>query len=457
MQSRGAARYNGICQELMKMMKDRIKTIWRLGMAVMCMGCATSGGVSNDMNNPGIPQVDARETASEAVTEPPAGESPAPSEQQDDSLTNDVTNIASETPEASPAMTSDAVNNETETVSETQTAKNIATNAVWFEPDVSSKWYEQTKKMADRTYLSAYFKSIGYQVPDNTYALIAPIDNAEGLRMQYYSLDDTAFEFSMTKTGEEKFWPASTVKLAAAVMALLKLNENGVTSQAFVTMDDIDGHYDGNVETLCREAIIPSNNIAYNRLMEIAGFDEINDHYLREVFHFPRMILQRRYQRQHPDDNLRVSPEIHYHEGGTDGVLPQRVSSGKKRPACPRESNCTTLAELAEVMFRVVLHEELVKNRRLSLKKSDIEMLRDALLKAPSCIGDGVASVMGPTALVFNKGGKVVGDDRLEIAVVSSKDGTERYLLALSMPYYEGVEKETNVLAGHLIEAMRAR
>ncbi len=429
-------------------------------MVMMCMGCAKPSCVSGDSTKTVAAEADLQVTASDAITETPSGETSAMSEiRHDDISTNDVPDVVpDESPEAS-EMSPDTASNETETASKTQPVpeKTIVTNAVWFEPDVSSRWYEQTEKMADRTYLAAYFKSIGYQVPDNTYALIAQIDNASALRMQYYSLNDTAFEFSMTKNGQEKFWPASTVKLAAAVMALLKLNEKGVTSQAVVTMDDIDGHYDGNVETLCRQAIIPSNNLAYNRLMEIAGFDEINEHYLRDVFHFPTMILQRRYQRQHPDDNLRVSPEIHYHEGNIDGVLPQRVSSGKKWPECPRESNCTTLAELAEVMFRVVLHEELVKKRRLSLKKSEIERLRDALLKAPSCIGDGVASVMGPTALVFNKGGKVVGDDRLEIAVVSSKDGTERYLLALSMPYYEGVEKETNILAAHLIEAMRAR
>ena len=50
-------------------------------------------------------------------------------------------------------------------------------------------------------------------------------------------------------------------------------------------------------------------------------------------------------------------------------------------------------------------------------------------------------------AVIFNKGGKVFTDDRLEIAVVSSPDKSERYLIALSTPYYEGVEVETNRLA----------
>lgn len=336
--------------------------------------------------------------------------------------------------------------------------KSMNPNAEWFIPDISQKWYRQVSKKANRSYLSSYFEAIGYHVPKDTYALIAPLEIRDGqFMMQYYSYKSTAFVYSMTKDGHENFWPASTVKLAAAVMALLKLSEYGTNSQAIVKMTDIEGNYENNVEKLCREAIIPSNNTAYNRLMEIAGFDEINDHYLREVFHFPKMVLQRRYQRANPDDNLRYSPSISFHDNKVSGMIPERKSSGKMRPECPRESNCATLAELAEVMFRVVLHEELNVNRRLKLAVSEINMLRDALKKAPSCIGDGVAQVMGTDAIIYNKGGKVFADDRLEIAVVSSSDKKERYLIALSMPYYDGVETETNRLARLMIEAMRLK
>ena len=334
----------------------------------------------------------------------------------------------------------------------------LHTAADWFVPEASKKWYKQTTRHANRKFLAEYFDLIGYQAPKNTYALIAPLSVRGGkLSMQYYSYRGTAFEFSMTKDGEEKYWPASTVKLAAAVMALLKLSEYGTGSQATVSFTDLEGHYENTVEKLCREAIIPSNNTAYNRLMEIAGFDEINDHYLRDVFHFPKMVLQRRYVRHHPEDSLRDSPEIQFTDGTKSGTIPERHSSGKMRPECPRESNCTTLAELAEVIFRVVLHEELPKSRQLALAQPEIDMLRDALHKAPSCIGDGVTAAMGPNMIVYNKGGKVIGDDRLEVAVVSTPNKKERYLVALSMPYYEGVEKETNRLAMHLIDAMRHR
>lgn len=336
--------------------------------------------------------------------------------------------------------------------------RQLNTASEWFVPSSSRKWYKQAQKKANTDYLAEYFKLIGYTLPKHSYALIAPIQiKDKKITMQYYSYHQTAFEYSMTADGEENYWPASTVKLAACVMALLKIHEYHISSQAVIDYTNLEGKYNDTVEKLCREAIIPSNNASYNRLMEIAGFDEINDHYLPEVFHFPKMILQRRYVRHHPEDSLRYTPEIQFTEGEVSGSIPERRSSGKMREQCPREANCTTLAELAEVMFRTVLHEELPENRRLKLPNVEIERVRDALKKAPSCIGNGVAAIMGKKAIIYNKGGKVIGDDRLEVAVVTTPDKKERYLIALSMPYYEGVERETNRLAMYMIEAMREK
>lgn len=328
--------------------------------------------------------------------------------------------------------------------------------AAWFEPSSLSSWFNIVQKNANQNYLNEFFQAQNYTPPNRTFALIAPIktDNNK-VQMQYFSYGDTAFVYSMTPDGQQRYWPASTVKLTAAVLALLKLREFGLTSQANVQIDDIEGHYDNTVEKLCRDAIIPSSNTAYNRLMEIAGFDDINDRVLPKVFHFPTTVMQRRYARKHPDDNLRYSPQIAYREGDTTGTIPARQSAGTKRPQCPREANCTTLAELAEVMFRVMMHDYLPASYRFDLTKNDISMLQRMLLKAPSCIGRGTASAMGEKTLIYNKGGKVIGDDRLEIAFVSSPDKKERYLIALSVPYHTDVETDTNKLAQMLITAVQ--
>ena len=327
----------------------------------------------------------------------------------------------------------------------------------WFVPVQNEHWFHQIFLKADRNWLISYFHQNGWSVPDNTFALIAPVriqDNQ--VQMRYFSYGDTAFEFSMTSNGEERYWPASTVKLTAAVLALIKLNEYGLSSNVSLQFNDVQGHFEGTVRDLCRAAIIPSDNTAYNRLMEIAGFDEINDNYLPDLFHYPTMILQRRYVRQKPGDNIRISPSMMFEEGSKKGTLPYRESSGRTRFMCPRESNCTTLAELGETVFRVVFHELFRDGYRFPIRNEDAEMLIQALKEAPSCIGNGVSEVMGNDAIVYNKGGKVIGDDRLEVGIVSSADGREMYLIALSMPYYEGVESETNLLAKRLIQAMRA-
>ena len=323
-----------------------------------------------------------------------------------------------------------------------------------FLPTDSEHWFAQVREHADTTRIAAYFEKIGFTPRPHTYALIAPIySNGGQIELEYYSYLDTAFEYSMAPDGSENYWPASTVKLAACVLALMRMQEFGVDSQATIALDDIDGHYEGTVENLCRAAIIPSDNHAYNRLMEIAGFDRINDEYLPHVLHMPRMVLQRRYLRAHPHDNLRSSPEIQFTLGDVQGSIPASQSAGKIRPECPREANCTTLAELAEVMLRTVMHENLPDGRRLPLPQPEIDRIRAALLEAPSCIGKGVRRALGPDAKVYNKGGKVTSDDRLEVAVVTNGDA--RYLIALSVPYYEGVEEETNAIAEHLIRAVR--
>ena len=427
-------------------------------LSLICSGCAGNLNQQNERVPQPEPQINANnnETAEHSGENIYHSENAKPAMENEGKAVNNINDAsqddasnAAEIPEPEPL---EPVQVDPEEV------KKLHVSADWFVPSASRRWYKQISKYANRTYLSEFFDLIGYKLPEHTYALIAPLKTRHGkVSMQYYSYLDTAFEYSMTEDGEENYWPASTVKLTAAVMALLKLSEFGANSQAIVSYTNPEGEYNDTVEKLCQDAIIPSSNEAYNRLMEIAGFDEINNHYLREVFHFPKMVLQRRYARHNPNESLRDSPEIAYRDDKTNGIIPARHSSGTIRPECPRESNCSTLAELAEVMFRVVLHDELSKERRLSLKQGDIRMLQDALKKAPSCIGDGVAAAMGPEAIIYNKGGKVFADDRLEIAVVSSPDKTERYLVALSMPYYDGVEKETNLLAQHLIQAMQNR
>ena len=312
-------------------------------------------------------------------------------------------------------------------------------------------WYADVQQVTDTTSLEAAFLRQGYDPGPDAYAFIAKIErrsNGEEV-YRFYSYRDTAFVFSLTPEGEERFWPASTVKLTAAVMALMRAESIGVEADDPVTFTDLDEERHTTLRTLVEEAIIPSDNQAYNALMLFAGLDRANDTYIRETFHFPTMVLQRRYYRKAPEDNLRVSPEFVF-EHGTEMIRVPSERSTHYFAHVPREANATTLVELAEILRRVMT------GTWLTLSASNLSILRGALLAAPSCIGEGVERAH-PGYKVYNKGGRVIGDDRLEVAYITDASGTPQYLLALSLPYSEQVEVLTQTFAWQLITAVDAQ
>lgn len=328
-------------------------------------------------------------------------------------------------------------------------------NGAWLTKLSLENWFQEAHSFTDRKYLQSYFAQVAYVPPSNTYALIAQVkSNEQGVSLYYYSLGDSAFTYSMAAQGTENFWPASTIKLTAAIAALLKAKSLGINSRAIIRFNDLGQDITASLAELCTAAIVPSSNAAYNQLMLFAGRDECNEIYIRKMLALPTTILTRRYARARDEDNLRYSPPISYKQGNIEGSIPERYAS-MEYPQCPREANCTTLLELSDVLLRVVLHDELPESYRINLPAQDMELLKRALLKAPTCIGEGVHVALGAGATIYNKGGRVLGDDRLEIALVSAKNGTERYIIALSVPEHPLVESQTNDLARMLITAVQ--
>lgn len=325
-----------------------------------------------------------------------------------------------------------------------------ASETAWTALSRLETWYEDVQKATDTTALESAFLRRGYDPGPDAYAFIAKIERrANGEEVyRFYSYRDTAFIFSLTPEGEERFWPASTVKLTASVMALMRAESLGVEADDPVTFTDLGEAHQTTLRALVEAAIIPSDNAAYNALMLFSGLDRANDTYIRETFHFPTMVLQRRYYRKAPEDNLRVSPEFVF-EHGSETIRVPSETSRHYFAHVPREANATTLVELAEILRRVMT------GQWLTLSASNLSLLRSALLAAPSCIGEGVEKAH-PSYKVYNKGGRVIGDDRLEVAYITDEKGTPQYLLALSLPYSEQVEAQTQVFAWQLITAVDA-
>jgi hypothetical protein len=300
--------------------------------------------------------------------------------------------------------------------------------------EVVPSWYDRAAALADRTAIGEAFARRGYAAPDAAYLLVGGVSTVAGRpAFTWLSLGDTGFRASA-----DSFWPASMVKLIAAVGALTTLRAHGGTGSARVAFTDGRGAYRGSASNLYTSALTHSNNVAYDRLMKIAGFDEINDGLLNEADGFPFLALQRAYDGGN-DPTLRASPEMAIEERGQGFTIPRRESS-RIHPQCPDDGNCATLFEMLHFLARVVLHDELDPRDRFDLHPRDVAALRRALDASPTRIGEGVAAALRHPVTVYNKGGRVPDLVVNDHALVEDRRTRRRYLVAASIREEGGKE-----------------
>ncbi|MDA3863788.1 MAG: serine hydrolase [Deltaproteobacteria bacterium] len=313
--------------------------------------------------------------------------------------------------------------------------------------------FHRAFKTIDKASLSQIFTNNGYQPPPGTYFLIGKITaGVNSPWIHWYSYNDTAFTYSYSN-----YWPASTIKLTAAIGALELLHQYNLTAAANVEFTDDDGYYNGTVQALISDALRISSNTAYNRLMEIAGFEAINEQLLVESNGYSQMILQRRYTHPYPDSDLRDSPPINYTEGTNSGTIPARTST-LYYPSCPDESNCITLFELLDVMRRVMLHAQLPPVELFQLNSNDINEVQLALFDSPTAMSAGAQAALGSNLEIYNKTGHVYNYDRLDHGYIVQTSSDQQYLVAASLPYNstsdadisELVENGINTVKNHL-------
>ncbi|MCP4676790.1 MAG: serine hydrolase [Deltaproteobacteria bacterium] len=294
---------------------------------------------------------------------------------------------------------------------------------------VDLTWYEQAEILCDRATLAESFTKMGYKPMAGSYLVAARVlEGGDQPAFEYYSLGDTAFAHS-----DGRFWPASTIKLMAAVGALSTLSKYGLNGDAYIDLTDARSRYRGSVAGLYQNAIIHSNNLAYDRLVMIAGFDELNDSLLTPENGFPTMTLQCPYYPGVEEPSLRTSPSIIYKQRKLEGEIPARHSN-REHNECPGDANCTTLFELLDGLRRVMLHDELPIKDRFPLHKKDVKRLHAHLLEAKNKLEPGVSKALGHPVRVYNKAGRVPGADQNDHALVVDEVTGARYLVALSVP-----------------------
>lgn len=189
--------------------------------------------------------------------------------------------------------------------------------------------------------------------------------------------------FEWRKTKDDLHWnPASTVKLFSAIAALDYVRRKGFDVNTRVTFhDEKGGPKSWRLAEMVEEALGPSNNIAHNRLSQLAGYDWMNGRVLARKG-APDAAIHKPYEKSKwipltGAEHFRESPKITLRKGSKKRTIPRRKSS--KTYACKYSSACASPAALAEVMRRLMLHEQIPAHERYNLGLRELRAIRNAL------------------------------------------------------------------------------
>ncbi|MFA5625848.1 MAG: LysM peptidoglycan-binding domain-containing protein [Bradymonadales bacterium] len=237
------------------------------------------------------------------------------------------------------------------------------------------KWWKATK--LNTTSLPKLMQAKGFKAPSHFMALVIEISFDP---TRTVIIRERAFDYNGSSRKKDGWNAASTVKLFAAIAALKRLDELGFTSRAKVTFHS-KKPYTTTVSELVQNAIIQSDNIAYNRVVQLAGFEYMHTKVLNSNYGIANTALTRGYQlgdweRLGESPSLRVAPAITLKEGAKTHQIP--ASNSKLNVNCSAAA-CTTIQDLAESTRRLMLQEQLPASESYNLKHSDLIMLRRAM------------------------------------------------------------------------------
>ena len=224
------------------------------------------------------------------------------------------------------------------------------------------------------------------------------------------------------------FWPASSIKVLAALGALEFVGQQGFTGAATVSVGDGAPR---TIRSIYDAAVRVSSNSDYDLLVEIAGVDWLNEEFLTPARGFPVTVIQRSYT---VGGNLRRTPAITLTEGTRKMVIPAR--DGKVDNDCA-QGQCSDLLEMSESVRRVVLHNEIPEAERFRLAPADVTGVTSALLGAEGWFEPAVARVLGTGARIYGKPGQVPSRDCLDVTLIEGRNG-QRLLLSATVPERQG-------------------
>jgi hypothetical protein len=188
------------------------------------------------------------------------------------------------------------------------------------------------------------------------------------------------------------FWPASTIKLYAAVAAVEWLNERGLPFDAVVAFEHRipEGRWvvdcARTVPEMLSAVFRRSSNEDYTLLLRLTGIDHINTAFLVPDRGFEKSALMRGYVLDRPWVYVREEPQritVHDVRTGRRETLEHTWSgrSYSQERGCTvidaRTGNVTTTRDLAECLRRIMFHESLPQSERFRLTAEQLKFLRN--------------------------------------------------------------------------------
>lgn len=256
-----------------------------------------------------------------------------------------------------------------------------------------------------------YFGSILNNLENNGIQII--YTKIDRLKKHKYQFTDHTFNLDSNKY----FYPASTVKLPVAILALQKLNELNIAgldmnttmitgntgfNQTEVCNDPsaIDGR--PSIANYIKKILLVSDNDAYNRLYEFLGQEYINNSLYKmgytdvQIIHRLELTLTEEQNRQaNPISFFDATGQLLYNKPATNSHLKyaeRNTKLGKgfikggdliNEPFDFSKKNRLNLHDLHLILRSIIYPEMMPEQKKFNLKKSDYDFLRKYMSMLP--------------------------------------------------------------------------
>lgn len=294
---------------------------------------------------------------------------------------------------------------------------------------------------------------------------------------------DGSLKFRTTHYKDEPsasdFWPASTIKLYAALAALEQVHALSLKLDVSVTFEHKDDKgvwiLDSarTLREMLSEVFIRSSNEDYTLLLRMTGRDAINSKFLTPERGFKKSALMRGYVTARPWVYLPAEPQritLRAPDGTTKTVEHTWAghSWSAERGATiidARTGNVTTTEDMAECLRRVIFHEQIPEAERYRISQEMVDFLRyggGGLTGLETKGKDGGAFAwqksgadVYPNARFFHKGGWITNYG-LDLACLDDRAQTGRAII-LAAAVNTGKEDTIRALCRGLLEWAKAQ